>query len=64
MRWVPFSLRGRPLRDRVAIDLARAEAGRARWVADAAAVLQVDPLPSLDEVDLVLEALADLAAST
>lgn len=47
------SRRGRPLRDRVAIDLARAEAARARWVADAAAVLQVDPLPSLDEVDLV-----------
>jgi signal transduction histidine kinase len=47
------SRRGRPLRDRVAIDLARAEAGRARWVADAAAVLHADPLPSLDEVDLV-----------
>jgi hypothetical protein len=47
------SRRGRPLRDRVAIDLARAETARARWVADAAAVLQVDPLPSLDEVDLV-----------
>ncbi len=47
------SRRGRPLRDRVAIDLARAEAARARWVADAAAVLQADPLPSLDEVDLV-----------
>jgi hypothetical protein len=47
------SRRGRPLRDRVAIDLARAETARARWIADAAAVLQVDPLPSLDEVDLV-----------
>jgi hypothetical protein len=47
------SRRGRPLRDRVAIDLARAETARARWVADAAAVLQADPLPSLDEVDLV-----------
>jgi signal transduction histidine kinase len=46
------SLRGRPLRDRVAIDLARAEATRARWMADAATVLQTDPLPSLDEVDL------------
>lgn len=47
-----LSSRGRPLRDRVAIDLARAEAARARFVADAAAVLQTDPLPSLDEVDL------------
>lgn len=47
------SRRGRPLRDRVALDLARAEAARARWIADAAAVLRVDPLPSLDEVDLV-----------
>jgi signal transduction histidine kinase len=46
-------LRGRPLRERVAIDLARAEAARARWITDAAAVLRVDPLPSLDEVDLV-----------
>lgn len=51
LRDVP--LRGRPLRDRVAIDLARAEAARARWIADAAAVLRTDPLPSLDEVDLV-----------
>lgn len=48
-----LSLRGRPLRDRVVIDLARAEAARARWIADAAAVLNADPLPSLDEVDLV-----------
>jgi signal transduction histidine kinase len=47
------ALRGRPLRDRVAVDLARAEAARARWIADAAAVLRTDPLPSLDEVDLV-----------
>jgi signal transduction histidine kinase len=46
-------LRGRPLRERVAIDLARAEAARTRWIADAAAVLRVTPLPSLDEVDLV-----------
>jgi signal transduction histidine kinase len=51
LRDVP--LRGRPLRERVAIDLARAEAARARWIADAVAVLRVDPLPSLDEVDLV-----------
>jgi len=48
-----LALRGRPLRDRVAIDLARAETARARLAADAAAVLQTDPLPSLDEVDLV-----------
>ncbi len=47
-----LSRRGRPLRDRVAIDLARAEAARARFAVDAAAVLQADPLPSLDEVDL------------
>ncbi|MGD9906605.1 MAG: ATP-binding protein [Vicinamibacterales bacterium] len=46
------SLRGRSLRDRVAVDLARAEAARARFAADAAAVLQADPLPSLDQVDL------------
>lgn len=57
-------LRGRPLRDRVAIELARAEATRGRWLADAALVMQADPLPALDEVDLrrllggVFEALA------
>ncbi len=55
LRDVP--LRGRPLRDRVAIELARAEATRGRWLADAALVLQVEPLPALDEVDL-LRALA------
>ena len=44
--------RGRPLRDRVAIELARAEATRGRWLADAAVVMQSDPLPALDEVDL------------
>ena len=57
-----LSLRGRPLRDRVAIDLARAEAARARWTADAAAVLQSDPLPALDEVDLVAVCRAVAAA--
>jgi hypothetical protein len=46
------SQRGRPLRERVAVDLARAEAARARWTAEASALLQSDPLPSLDEVDL------------
>jgi len=51
LRDVP--LRGRPLRDRVAIELARAEATRGRWLADAALVLQVEPLPALDEVDLL-----------
>lgn len=51
LRDVP--LRGRPLRDRVAIELARAEATRGRWLADAAVVLQVEPLPALDEVDLL-----------
>ena len=45
--------RGRPLRDRVAIELARAEATRARWLADAAVVMQREPMPALDEVDLV-----------
>lgn len=51
LRDVP--LRGRPLRDRVAIELARAEATRGRWLADAAVVLQIEPLPALDEVDLL-----------
>ncbi len=51
LRDVP--LRGRPLRDRVAIELARAEATRGRWLAEAAAVLQIDPLPALDDVDLL-----------
>lgn len=51
LRDVP--LRGRPLRDRVAIELARAEATRGRWIADAAVVLQEEPLPALDEVDLL-----------
>lgn len=45
--------RGRALRDRVAIELARAEATRGRWLADAAVVLQTEPLPALDELDLV-----------
>lgn len=57
LRDVP--LRGRPLRDRVAIELARAEATRGRWLADAAVVLQIEPLPALDEVDL-LRLLADV----
>lgn len=51
LRDVP--LRGRPLRDRVAIELARAEATRGRWLADAAVALQIEPLPALDEVDLL-----------
>jgi len=46
-------LRGRPLRDRVAIELARAEATRGRWLAEAALALQIEPLPALDEVDLL-----------
>jgi len=45
--------RGRPLRDLVAIELARAEATRGRWLADAAALMQREPMPALDEVDLV-----------
>ncbi len=44
--------RGRPLRDRVAIELALAEATRGRWLAEAAVVMQADPMPALDEVDL------------
>ena len=48
-----LSTRGRPLRDRVAIELARAEATRGRWLADAAVVMQREPMPALDEVDLV-----------
>lgn len=51
LRDLPTS--GRPLRDRVAIELARAEATRGRWLADAAAVMQTEPMPALDEVDLV-----------
>ena len=48
-----LSTRGRPLRDRVAIELARAEATRGRWLADATVVMQHEPMPALDEVDLV-----------
>ncbi len=44
--------RGRPLRDRVAIELALAEATRGRWLAEAAVVMQADAMPALDEVDL------------
>lgn len=51
LRDLPTS--GRPLRDRVAIELARAEATRGRWLADAAVVMQSEPMPALDEVDLV-----------
>lgn len=51
LRDLPTS--GRPLRDRVAIELARAEATRGRWLADAAVVMQREPMPALDEVDLV-----------
>lgn len=53
---------GRPLRDRVSIELARAEATRGRWLADATAVLQSDPMPALDEVDLVGTLRAVIAA--
>jgi hypothetical protein len=44
--------RGRSLGERVAVELARAEAQRARWLAEAVVVLQQDPLPALDLVDL------------
>jgi hypothetical protein len=43
---------GRPLRERLLLELARAEAVRAGWLADAIAVLQREPLPGLDQVDL------------
>lgn len=51
LRDLPTS--GRPLRDRAAIELARAEATRGRWLAEAAVVMQREPIPALDEVDLV-----------
>lgn len=44
--------RGQSLRERVAVELARAEALRARWLAEAVVVLQQEPLPALDLVDL------------
>jgi hypothetical protein len=43
---------GRPLRERLLLELARAEAVRAGWLADAIAVLQQEPMPALDQVDL------------
>ena len=43
---------GRPLAERMAVELAKAEAVRARWLAQAVAVLQSDPLPALDQVNL------------
>jgi hypothetical protein len=52
---------GRPLRERLLIELARAEAQRAAWLADALAVLHREPLPALDQADLgrVVSAVAD-----
>jgi hypothetical protein len=44
--------RGRPLGDQAALHLARAEAQRARWLAEAVTVLHTDPLLVLDQVDL------------
>lgn len=43
---------GRPLRERLLLELARAEAVRAGWLADAVAILQREPLPGLDQVNL------------
>lgn len=54
--------RGQSLRERVAVELARAEAQRARWLAEAVVVLQQDPLPALDLVDLA-SVLGDVAAA-
>ncbi len=51
LRDVP--MRGQSLRARVAIELARAEATRGRWLAQSAVVMRVDPMPALDDVDLV-----------
>lgn len=47
-----LTAQGRPLRERVALELARAEAVRARWLAHAVGVLHREPLPMLDAVDL------------
>jgi hypothetical protein len=43
---------GRPLAERMAVELAKAEAVRVRWLAQSVAVLQSDPLPALDQVNL------------
>ncbi len=43
---------GRPLAERMAVELAKAEAVRARWLAQSVAVLQSDPLPALDQLNL------------
>jgi hypothetical protein len=43
---------GRPLRERLLLELARAEAVRAGWLAGALMVLQSEPLPALDQVNL------------
>jgi hypothetical protein len=53
---------GRPLAERMAVELARAEAVRARWLAQSVAVLQSDPLPALDQVNLG-HVLANVAAA-
>lgn len=54
--------RGQSLRERVAVELARAEALRARWLAEAVVVLQQEPLPALDLVDMA-RVLAGVAAA-
>jgi hypothetical protein len=56
--------RGRPLREQLLLELARAEAVRACWLADAVAILQREPLPGLDQVDLddVARRVVDLLA--
>jgi hypothetical protein len=45
-------VQGRPLRERLLLELARADAVRAGWLADALAVLQHEPMPALDQVNL------------
>ncbi|HTM32372.1 MAG TPA: hypothetical protein VL263_13770 [Vicinamibacterales bacterium] len=58
------SLEGRSLRDRMLLELGRAEAVRAGWMSEAVAVMLREPLPGLDQVNLgtivarVAEALA------
>jgi signal transduction histidine kinase len=45
-------LDGRSLRDRMLLELARAEAARAAWMSEAVTVLQREPMPGLDQVNL------------
>jgi signal transduction histidine kinase len=59
------AVQGRPLRERLLLELARAEAIRASWLAEALAVLQSEPMPALDQVNLsaVVARVADALGS-